>query len=897
MMGNYHVRCEGGEKLTIISKAYLFLSNRAQYMLIRMLAAQHQNICVVGDGDQCLLPSTLIETKDGMKTIDTVQEGDQVLAASGWGKTSFAAVDHVMSKDYSGPVVKLTTKLGKVITATPNHVMFARLQNSANLYYVYLMYKKNKGYRIGKTRGVRAGNRQGSLVSGLQIRTNQEVADKVWILATTDSEEKASYLEQYYAFKYGIPTMVLHVRGRRMALQQAQIDQLYEEIDTEERVVRLMEDLLLFEEYPHYRAGAVQRGEVSRKLVSFTMFGDLRQYQGRAWHDHRVQLISSEHGLRDKAVAGDFPVRRGKGNTWRVETARKDYEQGIAYVKQLAALEDLDLVYKARLVDEKGEGKGFTFTPAGHIHPGMIIPVEQDGKVILDVVTDRVIMEYKGQVYDLSVPNHRNFVADDIIVHNSIYGWRGADITNILNFEEDYPNAKVVKLEQNYRSTKRILLAANTVIKNNFGRKAKNLWTENDEGRKIGLFNADSEHSEAFFIVDKIKKAIAEGKTYRDFAVLYRTNAQSRVVEEVFVKSNIPYGIVGGTKFYDRKEVKDVLAYLRLISNPDDDISLQRIINVPKRGIGQASIDKIADYAGQHGISMYRAIMESDQLGLSGKAAKTIVDFAQMIQDLEQMNEYLSVTELTEEVLKRTEYREMYKAEGTLEAKARLENIDEFLSVTLDFENKNEDKTLTSFLTELALVADIDSVDEEDTDNKVIMMTLHSAKGLEFPVVFLIGLEEGVFPHSRALFEDSEMEEERRLAYVGITRAEEQLYLTRAKMRTLYGRTTMNPASRFLSEIPEELLEGDEPKATPQSTPARTFQRPAVGAVGAQTAQRGADVSADWKLGDKVEHGKWGQGTVVSMKGQGDSLELDIAFSAPTGIKKLLAKFAPIKRL
>ncbi|RXT04946.1 DNA helicase PcrA [Ammoniphilus sp. CFH 90114] len=479
----------------------------------------------------------------------------------------------------------------------------------------------------------------------------------------------------------------------------------------------------------------------------------------------------------------------------------------------------------------------------------------------------------------------------------SIYGWRGADITNILNFEEDYPNATVVKLEQNYRSTKRILQAANMVIRNNASRKAKNLWTDNDEGQKIHVFNADAEHSEAFFIVDRIKHALSNGKRYRDFAVLYRTNAQSRVIEEVFLKSNIPYGIVGGTKFYDRKEVKDVLAYLRLISNPDDDISLQRIINVPKRGIGQTSIDKIAAYAAQHGISMYKAILDSDQMGLSGKAAKTIVDFAQMIQDLEQMNEYLSVTELTEEVLKRTEYREMYQLEGTLEAKARLENIDEFLSVTLDFENKNEDKSLTSFLTELALVADIDSMDDEDTDNKVILMTLHSAKGLEFPVVFLVGLEEGVFPHSRALFEDSEMEEERRLAYVGITRAEEELYLTRAKMRTLYGRTTMNPASRFLSEIPEELLEGEERKQAVKAAAPRTFQRPASIGTAHAAAQQGADVNADWKLGDKVEHGKWGQGTVVSMKGQGDGLELDIAFSAPTGIKKLLAKFAPIKKL
>ncbi|HJV47413.1 MAG TPA: DNA helicase PcrA [Bacillota bacterium] len=478
----------------------------------------------------------------------------------------------------------------------------------------------------------------------------------------------------------------------------------------------------------------------------------------------------------------------------------------------------------------------------------------------------------------------------------SIYRWRGADISNILNFEEDYPNATVVKLEQNYRSTKRILQAANHVISKNIGRKAKNLWTENDEGQKIQLFKADSEHSEAYYIANRINQGIREGNRYNHFAVLYRTNAQSRVVEEVFLKSNIPYQIVGGTKFYDRKEVKDILAYLRLIANPDDDISLQRIINVPKRGIGQASIDKIAAFAAAQDISMYRAILESDQIGLTGKAGKTITEFAQMISDIERMTEYLSVTELTEEILKRTEYREMYKLEGTLEAKARLENIDEFLSVTMDFENKNDDKSLVSFLTELALVADIDSVDDDPTsDDKVILMTLHSAKGLEFPIVFLVGLEEGVFPHSRALFEDEEMEEERRLAYVGITRAEKELYLTRAQMRTLYGRTTMNPPSRFLDEIPAELLEGNEP-ANPktESNGPRTGVRP-----GAKQPipQQGADLSIEWKVGDRVEHGKWGLGTVVSVKGQGDSLELDIAFPAPVGIKKLLAKFAPVKKV
>jgi DNA helicase-2/ATP-dependent DNA helicase PcrA len=497
----------------------------------------------------------------------------------------------------------------------------------------------------------------------------------------------------------------------------------------------------------------------------------------------------------------------------------------------------------------------------------------------------------------------------------SIYRWRGADITNILNFEKDYPNARTILLEQNYRSTKRILEAANKVISNNIGRKPKNLWTENDEGAMIRYYTADSEHSEAYYIVDEIQKAVDRGREYRDVAILYRTNAQSRVIEEVFVKSGIPYNIVGGTKFYDRKEIKDMLAYLRLISNPDDDLSLTRIINVPKRGIGAGTVEKIAAYAARQGISMYKAIQEVDQIGLSARLSDAVVKFAHLIAELEGMQEYLGVTELAEEVLTRTEYLEELRREGTLEARSRIENIEEFLSVTMEFERTNEDKTLVAFLTDLALVADIDKLDEteEDRGNAVVMMTLHSAKGLEFPVVFLVGMEEGIFPHSRALLEEVEMEEERRLAYVGITRAEEELFLTRALMRTLYGQTKMNAPSRFIEEIPEHLIqpEGivqqrlaarngrvDSRAAQPQQragvVPMRSTQT--MGGASAVKAEGGAE-ALDWKAGDKAEHGKWGIGTVVSIKGSGQDLELTIAFPNPTGLKKLLAKFAPIKKL
>ncbi|MCQ6277028.1 DNA helicase PcrA [Bacillus sp. V3B] len=488
----------------------------------------------------------------------------------------------------------------------------------------------------------------------------------------------------------------------------------------------------------------------------------------------------------------------------------------------------------------------------------------------------------------------------------SIYRWRGADIANILSFEKDYPKARVILLEQNYRSTKSILRAANKVIANNMNRKEKNLWTDNRDGNKIHYFRADSEQGEGQFVVSKMKELVQqENRKWSEMAILYRTNAQSRVMEEVLLKSNIEYTIVGGTKFYDRKEIKDILAYLRLIANPDDDISLQRIINVPKRGIGSSSVDKMANFATNYDTSMYQALDSVELMGLSPKITKAAAEFRDVISRYTQMQEYLSVTELVEAVLEKTGYREMLKAEKSIEAQSRLENLDEFLSVTKNFEENSEDKSLVGFLTDLALVADIDKLDDDGEEaDAVVLMTLHSAKGLEFPVVFLIGLEEGIFPHSRSLTEEAEMEEERRLAYVGITRAEQQLFITNAQMRTLYGRTSMNPPSRFIKEIPADLLEGIEPAKKSRSFGSSSSfagkskqpqaQRKAV--MRPATTMTGGD-DVQWQVGDKAEHGKWGIGTVVSVKGNGEGTELDIAFPSPTGVKRLLAKFAPIKQV
>ncbi|MDR0271198.1 DNA helicase PcrA [Paenibacillus sp.] len=528
--------------------------------------------------------------------------------------------------------------------------------------------------------------------------------------------------------------------------------------------------------------------------------------------------------------------------------------------------------------------------------------------------------------------HHRICVVGDS--DQSIYRWRGADISNILNFEEDYPEARTILLEQNYRSTSTILNAANEVIKQNSGRKPKKLWTDQGEGSKIKVYRADSEHDEGYFVTSEISKDVKEGKSYQDHAILYRTNAQSRVIEEILIKSDIPYQIVGGIKFYDRKEIKDILAYLRLISNPDDDLSLARVINVPKRGIGDTSVAKLSAAAAERGVSIFQVLAVVDDLGFAGKTRNSLVEFYDMIAALNRMVEYLSVTELTEKILEMSQYRIEMQRENTIESRSRLENIDEFLSVTMEFEKNNDDKSLVSFLTDLALIADIDSMndDEEEQSDAVILMTMHSAKGLEFPVVFIVGMEEGVFPHSRAFSDNEELEEERRLAYVGITRAEKQLFLSCAQMRTLFGRTTANQPSRFLGEIPEELKEetgGARDRYRRGGNIGGSYGGRGFGSGGGSnfgrssgnsslsgstassqakvtvttSAPRQAAAAGDkgdlttLKAGDKVAHGKWGTGTVVAVKGSGNDTELQIAFPAPVGVKRLLAGFAPITKV
>lgn len=520
----------------------------------------------------------------------------------------------------------------------------------------------------------------------------------------------------------------------------------------------------------------------------------------------------------------------------------------------------------------------------------------------------------------------------------SIYGWRGADMQNILDFEKDYPEAKVVMLEENYRSTKKILQAANDVINNNRNRRPKKLWTQNTDGEQIVYYRARDEREEAVFVASTIDNIVREqGKNFKDFAVLYRTNAQSRTIEEALLKSNIPYTMVGGTKFYSRKEIRDVISYLNVIANTADNISYERIVNEPKRGVGPGTLEKIRDFANLQNMSLLDASANIMLSGVKGKAAQAVWDLANLLMNLRADLDKYSVTELVETVLDKTGYLDALRVQNTLESQARIENIEEFLTVTKNFDENQDDAPedesgidkLSRFLNDLALIADTDDGDVETAE--VTLMTLHAAKGLEFPIVFLIGMEEGVFPLSRAAEDQDELEEERRLAYVGITRAEQLLFVTNANARTLFGKTSYNRPSRFIREIDDELLQyqglarpanssfgvrysnssdqsmsfgkgmslqqalqARKAKVQPTSRGVQLYSKTVKGVPFGQ-ASGASKEAVDWQIGDIAHHRKWGEGTVLAVTGSGKTQELKINFPE-VGLKKLLASVAPIEK-
>ncbi|QUF83725.1 UvrD-helicase domain-containing protein [Clostridium butyricum] len=893
-------------------------TNGAQYELVKLLASKYKNICVVGDDDQCLVEGTMVSTENKDVEIEKLMKEDLVRVASGNGETSLLKISDINKKKYCGKIVKITTKNNRVIKATPNHISFGKISLEEDKYYVYLMYKSGFGYRIGQTSSVRS--RDDRDASGLAIRLNGEQADKMWIIKVCDTKGDATYYEQYYSVKYGIPTIVFNSRGRNITISQEQIEKMFKEIDTINAAEKLMEDEFLYNEYPHHLSNAVIRGDSIRKRVNLSFFGGKKSVQ-RGIYSHRIGLNSSGDDSKNKFIEAGFNVRDGQRNTYRVETERALYDEAEEFARKLSMVEEsFEILKKAKLSNDKS----FMFMPIGSFKPGMSIAIQNSEKIEEDIVISVELEDYDGYVYDLNIDNARNYIANGIVVHNCIYQWRGADIKNILDFEKDYPDAKVIKLEQNYRSKGNILNAANVVIVNNSNRKSKALRTEQELGSKIKVYRAYSDSDEGDFVGKQILDIRKnEDKKYNDFAILYRTNAQSRIFEESFRRKGIPYKIVGGTRFYDRKEIKDILAYLKVLINPQDDISIRRIINVPKRSIGDATVNKIQDFADSFELNMWDALSEVRSIPtLTPRNVSCIDPFVQLMESLMILSETTPVSMLIETILEDTGYMDQLKKSNEIEDKSRIENLKELVSDAVDFEKNSEDKSLSAYLEKVSLVQDTDKI--EDEDDSVVLMTVHSAKGLEFPVVFMVGMENGIFPGSASFEKESEMEESRRLCYVGITRAKEILFMTSAEVRRVFGKTVAYSQSDFINEIKPDLKEYVSVEKTgiksresfinkssynnPHSlrnNMTRTVSgsglnasRPnSIGSSSIGNVSSGDYISvAEATMGRKVMHEKFGVGTIVSVQNSGDDKKLTIAFDKQ-GVKVLLLSFAKLKMI
>ncbi len=871
-------------------------TNKVQNELVVALASDHRNVCVVGDSDQCLLPGAAVATPSGDRPIEEIRPGDSVLGADGTGSLRSSVVSAAPVRRYEGRIYEVTAG-GRTVTGTPHHLVPVDPSLGPDRFVVYLMYRADRGFRVGQAMSERPA-RAGRFDPGVRVRMNQEHADKLWILRVCESRAEASYWESWFAAEYGLPTTCFHAVGRALAITEDHIARLYLELDTTTRAKALMDDLDLHVEFPHHRP---QNG-ARRQSLNLTMFADQRNAVG----GHRVQWSSNRLDVADRLERAGFPTRSGKSVSKRIELVRNDYREALTLAQEIAAAGGMELRRRLAL-----GGRVFDIAPLANLRPGMRIVVRRpDGSMAEEEVESVRTVDYDGPVHDLEVDPTHTYVADGVLVHNSIYAFRGADIRNILEFEDAFPDTTVILLEQNYRSTQTILDAANAVIANNFGRKPKELWSDKTHGPKIRRYHADDEADEGQWVAQEMFRLHDEGEVrWGDVAVFYRTNAQSRVLEEHLMRMGIPYKVIGGTRFYDRREVKDALAYLRAVVNPLDEVNIKRILNVPKRGVGDGSVAKLDLHAQARGCTFIDALRRADDAGVSGRASKGIESFLALLDDLEDAR-HEGPDILLQQILDRTGYVAELQAEHSVEADGRLENLAELVGNAQDFDSVEE------FLEQVSLVADTDELADADDASSVLLMTLHAAKGLEFPVVFLIGMEDGVFPHLRSIGEPEQMEEERRLAYVGITRARERLYLTHAWCRTLFGSTQYNPPSRFLDEIPDELVEADE-------RPNRRGRSGSSGWSGSGGGSRGGDSSRSrigenrerivdqamrpsgpslrgaerigLKIGDDVRHNSWGEGIIIDIEGQGDKAEATVRFPS-VGEKRLLLAWAPIEK-
>jgi DNA helicase II / ATP-dependent DNA helicase PcrA len=797
-------------------------TNKAQYELVRLLGAGtaeapgHMRVCAVADDDQCLIQGTLITMADGSeRPIEQVVAGDLVLSAYGSGDFRAARVLAAARRERTGAGIRIATRSGRVLVSTPEHMHFAgyRLGITPQRYDTYLMHKRSVGYRLGTSQVYTKG--QVKPVPGFMQRTRQEHADAAWIISTHENENEARLHEYILSLQYAIPTLPFVPRAggsvNGLVHDAGYLRRIFAAFDTESNGKRLLADCGLSPEHPHFRP---RSRNSNRHHVMITLCAD----RCGTTPMHRIAIVGNDPQAKLALDTLELAPKMEKpgSNSWTYDTVNKDMAVIIERAQKICRVINADIIFSARLGkngSEVVESKSLPFVPAASVRPGMVMFDNHGGYDVVERVEE---IPLDAPVYDLDIEATHNFVANGIVTHNSIYSWRGANPKVLLDFERDFPDTQIVKLEQNYRSTQIILDAAQGVVRQNRIRKDKRLWTQKQGGEKITLHEATNEEEEATFVVNQIRQLQARGEfRLSDAAVMYRTNAQSRALEEQFIRTGTPYVVVGSKKFYERKEIKDVLAYLRLIANPRDTISLQRIINVPVRKIGPKTIAEFMSWAEEKALAPLDAlarIEEHPTLATAGKRA--LESFYHLMVNLRQTALEEKLPYLIDRLLEQSGYARELR-DGSDEGEERWNNVLELRRVAEDFSEIDPETALELFLENVALVAGADTtqtgedgqlVQGEEKD-AVTLITLHAAKGLEFPVVFLVGLEEGVLPHARSLENQQELEEERRLAYVGITRAMTRLYLTRAIRRSFFGGSAVyQEASRFIEEIPDELL-------------------------------------------------------------------------------------------
>jgi DNA helicase-2/ATP-dependent DNA helicase PcrA len=859
-------------------------TNAIQYAWMKLLVGPEGFPFAVGDDDQCLAAGTAITMADGsQRPIEHISEGERVLSGHGRGDFRAARVTGRFVHRRQGRLIKLHLRSGSVVRSTPEHVHLAGylLGETPQTHFLYLIHKDGVGYRLGTSQVYTKG--QARSVVGFRQRALQEHADAAWIVRTHASENEARLDEMLTSLRYGLPTLPFVPRKGKglngLVHDSKYIDRVFGSLDTVSAAERLLEDTGLDPERPHH----VPRSRNSnRRNIVITLCSDRRG----ASPMHRISIVGV--APRDSVILQSLGLSvrpaKAEGRNRCFETARQDFGELMTIARRIREnLDDARYVLQGQVLN-----RSLPFITAASVRCGMVMATDGGS---YDVVERIEHEEFEGEVFDLNIARTHNFVANGVVTHNSIYRWRGARVENLHQYRKDFPHAKLVRLEQNYRSTGGILAAANALISNNNGRLGKNLWTSGDQGEPIRVYAAFNERDEADFVVQRIRDAVQHGGQRRDIAILYRSNAQSRSFEEAFLSARIPYRVYGGLRFFERAEIKDALAYLRLTTNRLDDPSFERVVNLPTRGIGAKTLDVIRGYAKGAGCSLWEAAGACIGGGLSGseelsaRAVTALQGFLNLIERLAREIKHLALHEQVDHVLQGSGLVDHYKREKAERGEARVENLDELVSAARGFSpegDAGEMPPLEAFLAHAVLESGEGQA--EAWEDCVQMMTLHTAKGLEFPVVFMCGMEDGLFPHQRSLNDLEGLEEERRLCYVGMTRAMKQLYLTYAEQRRLHGVDNHGMPSRFIKEVPEELVEEVRPRIQ--------VARPVM--TGRFRAAMEEPATPGMRLGARVRHGKFGDGIILTVEGNGPHARVQVSFEGQ-GTKWLMVQYANLE--